>query len=220
MINKKLISHKVGLITEKSHEPFVFMRFFLTGEHKLLRLLYHSVLREINRIIVEAGHKIVKKKETEALHIKVDSFVVEANVHFPTDYNLLYDSGRKCLDVLGYLIERNSAYGMGWRKKDDWRCKLKNRMLTLSRFNADKSKNRESHLKKSAVSYLDVAGHLSDKLSKIKPLGEFTLSEMVMFVQLDYYREMPDNHIDFVDRRLLRGEKIPRQEKIFSIFEL
>ena len=30
---------------------------------------------------------------------------VEANVHYPTDYNLLWDSARKCMDVLGHLME-------------------------------------------------------------------------------------------------------------------
>ena len=30
-----------------------------------------------------------KKKETATLRIKIDSFVTEANIHFPTDYNLL-----------------------------------------------------------------------------------------------------------------------------------
>ena len=32
--------------------------------------------------------------------IKTDSFVVEINVHFPTDYNLLWDSSRKALDTI------------------------------------------------------------------------------------------------------------------------
>jgi hypothetical protein len=31
----------------------------------------------------------------EPLHLKSDSFVVESNVHFPTDYNLLWGSARK-----------------------------------------------------------------------------------------------------------------------------
>ena len=92
-------------------------------------------------------------------------------------------------------------------------------MLALSRSSADMSKNHESRLKKSAVSYLEVASQLYDKLNKIKPLEELTLAEKVMFVQLDDYREMPGKHIDLLDRRLLKGEKIPRQEKIFSIFK-
>ena len=44
------------------------------------------------------------------LPIKVDSFVTEANVHFPADYNLLWDSGRKCLDVLEALMDISEVY--------------------------------------------------------------------------------------------------------------
>ena len=42
-------------------------------------------------------------------------------VHFPTDLNLLFDAGRKCLD----LVEKyQKAFGYdlpGWRKLEDWR---------------------------------------------------------------------------------------------------
>ena len=40
-----------------------------------------------------------------------------------------------------------------------------------------------------------------------------------MLLQIDYYLQMLDKHIDLVDRRLLKGEKIGHEEKIFSIFE-
>ncbi len=60
----------------------------------------------------------LKKKETEALRIKVDTFVVESNVHFPTDYNLLWDSGRKCLDVMKYF--QNKYPQVSWRKHKNW----------------------------------------------------------------------------------------------------
>jgi hypothetical protein len=40
-----------------------------------------------------------------------------------------------------------------------------------------------------------------------------------MLQKLNYYREMLDKHIDLVERRLIKGEKIPHEEKIFSIFE-
>ncbi|MDR2085701.1 MAG: ISNCY family transposase, partial [Dysgonamonadaceae bacterium] len=55
-------------------------------------LLDDDTLREINAVVVSFGQqKVFKKKETEALSVKTDSFVVESNVHFPTDYNLLWD---------------------------------------------------------------------------------------------------------------------------------
>jgi hypothetical protein len=182
-------------------------------------LLDDDTLREINHLIVEAGHKIVKKKETEALHIKVDSFVTEANVHFPTDYNLLWDSGRKCLDVLNHLIDLNPAYSSGWRKIEHWRRSLKNRMLSLSHATADKSKNRQTPLKKAAEDYLLTAGQLSGKLHKIRMSGALSFEELFLLEQFEYFLQMLDKHIDLVDRRLLKGEKIPHEEKIFSIFE-
>ena len=182
-------------------------------------LLDDNTLREINQFIVEAGHKIVKKKETEALRIKVDSFVTEASVHFPTDYNLLFDSGRKCLDILTHLIDLNPAYSSGWRKIEHWRRTMKNQMLILSRATADKSKNRQTRLKKAAGAYLLTAGKLSDKLHKIRLSGTLTLGEQILLEQFEYFRQMLDKHIDLVDRRLLKGEKIPHEEKIFSVFE-
>ena len=184
-----------------------------------VRLLDDATLRKINDLIVETGHKIVKKKEPEALRIKIDSFVTEANVHFPTDYNLLWDSGRKCLDVLTHLIELNPAYSAGWRKIKNWHRLLKNRMLSLSHATADKSKNRQTRLMKAAEKYLLIAGQLSGKLHKISSSSALSFEELFLLEQFEYFCQMLDKHIDLVDRRLLKGETIPHEEKIFSIFE-
>ena len=35
--------------------------------------------------------------------------MVETDVHFPTDINLLWDSGRKCLDMIEKLLEEKYA---------------------------------------------------------------------------------------------------------------
>lgn len=54
----------------------------------------------------------------------MDSYVLETDVHFPTDLNLLWDAGRKCVD----LIEAGRASGYtlpGWRKAKAWRRQLK-----------------------------------------------------------------------------------------------
>jgi hypothetical protein len=184
-----------------------------------VQLLDDDTLREINLVIVQAAHGLVKKKETEALRVKIDSFVTEANVHFPTDYNLLWDSGRKCLDLLGKLMNTAESYGKGWRKIKSWRRQLKNRMLVLSRATADKSKKRTERLGQAARGYLDIAQKLSFKLGKISRLLPNTLEEYSLLVDLNYYLEMLDKHIDLVERRLLKEEKIPHEEKLFSIFE-
>ncbi len=47
-------------------------------------LLTPELLDKLNQVIVEGGHALVKKGDA-ALRGRCDSFVVETNVHFPTD---------------------------------------------------------------------------------------------------------------------------------------
>ena len=73
--------------------------------HQTLRdnvaLLDDELLQQINARIAAAGREVFAKKDgapLAALEVKVDSYVLETDVHFPTDLNLLWDAGRKCVD--------------------------------------------------------------------------------------------------------------------------
>ena len=167
------------------------------------------------------------------MRIKIDSFVTEANVHFPTDYNLLWDSGRKCLDFLERLTECESYNCcLDLDETKVWRKQLKNKMLTLSRILAKKNvkkeknqkkktqkKNHQKCVKKATCEYLLIARILSGILNKIIRIVPATTDEYILIEGMKYFIQMLDKHIDLVDRRLLKGEKIPQDEKIFSIFE-
>ena len=50
-------------------------------------LLTPELLSEIGRLVVESGHTVARKKPGEALRGRCDSFVVETDVHYPTDVN-------------------------------------------------------------------------------------------------------------------------------------
>ena len=66
---------------------------------------------QINDVVISFGHKeVFKKRGTQALSLKTDSFVVEANVHFPTDYNLLWDSSPKALDTIEKFKNKTPNY--------------------------------------------------------------------------------------------------------------
>ena len=54
-------------------------------------LLTQEILDRINEVVVAAGHQLVKKKG-ESLEGRCDSFVVETDIHYPTDINLLLDA--------------------------------------------------------------------------------------------------------------------------------
>ena len=63
------------------------------------------------------------KKAGEKIEAKTDTYVLETNVHFPTDLNLLWDGCRKCMDIISKLFSEHNL--SGWRKVKDWRKNLK-----------------------------------------------------------------------------------------------
>ena len=179
-----------------------------------VKLLSDETLKQINEIIVEMGHDVFKKKETEALRLKTDSFVVLSNVHFPTDYNLLWDSARKSIDNVRKAIKKHDI--KGWRKIDNWHKELKRMMREV----AQSSKKSEENKIKIVKKYLQKARLLSKKLHNtltLLPIND--IKNLAIYFSLKYYIEMLDKHIDLLERRVIKGEKIPHQEKLFSIFE-
>src|ERR1022692_2803719 len=99
--------------------------------HQTLRdnvaLLDAELLQQINAAIAAAGREGFAKKggaPGAAREVKVDSYVLASDVHFPTGLNLLWAAGRKCADLVAGL--RASGCDLpGWRKFKQWRRQLK-----------------------------------------------------------------------------------------------
>lgn len=181
-------------------------------------LLDDETVKKLNEVIVFFGHHVFKKKEAAALHLKTDSFVVESNIHFPTDYNLLWDSARKCLDVIAYFVEKHHL--QGWRKQKEWYRSLKSLMRQVGRISSSGGRGKEERVKKVAGKYLLKAEALLRKLQLAKTRLPVTAqADMLKEVELEKFIELLEKHIDLLERRLLKGEKIPHEEKLFSIFE-
>ena len=193
--------------------------------HQTLRdnvaLLDAELLQQINARIAAAGREVFAKKAgapVAALEVKVDSYVLEADVHFPTDLNLLWDAGRKCVDLIeGY---RAAGYALpGWRKAKDWRRQLKNLQRTTSQIVYRGGPNKEARVKQAVRAYLAVGGELSAKVRQsLLELCDLSV-EATRWERLEYFQRMLAKHLDLVARRLLNGETIPADEKVFSLFE-
>jgi len=153
------------------------------------------------------------------MQVKVDSFVVETRVHFPTDLNLLYDSGRKCLDMIPKAAHKLKKPLSGWRKVHLWHRELRVHERRVSAISGHGGPNRANRLEEATEAYLKLARRLVAKIEATK-LPEGDSAELLpIFVALDEYRALLEKHVDLVRRRLLEGEKIPHAEKLFSIFE-
>jgi IS5 family transposase len=182
-------------------------------------LLDDETVRELNQVIVEFGHEVFKKKEEEALRFKTDSFVVESNVHFPTDYSLLWDSARKCLDMVDKFKEKYPEV-QGWRKMNDWYRQLKNSMRAVGKSSSSGGKGKEQRVKRAVRYYLLKARALQDKLEGSKEvLPQRDTPDLLMMLDLERYMAFLDKFIDLLERRVIEGEQIPHEEKMFSIFE-
>ncbi len=184
-------------------------------------LIDEELLCQINLLVVDAGHKLLKKKEDEALKLKTDSYALETNVHFPTDLNLLWDSVRKCLDLVETLQKVSSSSLKGWRKIKSIRKELKSQFRATSQ---KIFKGRDEHQKKLFVKqYLRQARMLKAKVEEVikNPLVvmDKELAVKTIIGQLVEYKNYVIKFTDQIERRLLKGESIPSEEKIFSIFE-
>jgi IS5 family transposase len=182
-------------------------------------LIDEDLLYKINQMVVDAGHKMLKKKEDEGLRLKTDSFVVETNVHFPTDLNLLWDSIRKCLNVIESLQQHSKL--KGWREVKAWRSKFKSLLRSTSQV-VFKGKDEEKK-KKAVKQYLSMALELKERCMAIvstPPVISRSQERLVLIMlSLRSFCEYADKFCNQIERRLIKGEQIPAAEKVFSIFE-
>jgi len=189
-----------------------------------LRLFTPELLDQINQVVVDAGHALVKKSPEEVLAVRADSFVVETDVHFPTDINLLYDAVRKVIETSAGLCEQEGL--SDWRQSAyNIRClkKAYRRVQQLKRSTAkdeDKRAARVEEIKQAHRDYL----HLSEQFLQRARLTRSKLHigcrvPEALFSALDDALAHAERQIDQIRRRVLRGERIPHQEKVFSIFE-
>lgn len=194
-------------------------KYSLTSLKENISKIDDELLEEINEIVVKEGHEI-KKKDGEKLRVKIDSYVLESTVHFPTDITLLLDSGRKVIETVEKIIEEISIEG--WRKSEYWKRSLKNLSRTIGRMSRLGGSQKERRIKSEVKKYIAKARAIKEKLSKSKEeiLNESQSIRIIgLLGELHYYEQMLDKHIDLVERRIIKEEKVPHEEKVFSIFE-
>jgi IS5 family transposase len=180
-------------------------------------LLDEETLNEINELVVKTGHSL---KKNEKLNVKVDTYVLETNVHFPTDVNLLWDAGRKNIDLISQ-ITADTDIEIGWRKHKDWHRRLKSCYHKAAELTVGADRLKPKGIN-AALDYLSIADDLSQKIKGTKDvLKEIAESncKINQFNDLLYFEGHLDTHIELVRRRIIYRENIPHEEKIFSLFE-
>jgi len=160
------------------------------------------------------------------LHGRVDSFVVETNVHFPTDINLLLDGMRTVIrlsaelcDIRGVSDWRQSSYNIRCMKKLERAAQnSKKSKSTRAKTSSDNDKIKSTH-----IEYINASQSLLNKaketLNSLKTSKELRGQEIKIAQNIETFIAHSNRQIDQINRRVILGETIPHAEKVFSLFK-
>lgn len=187
-----------------------------------VRLLSPEMLDEINHLVVQAGHKLVKKKD-EPLAARCDSYVVETHAEYPTDIRLLNNAMSDMIRKISHLFKKYKV--SGWRQSDY-------NIEKVGRFyqRAQRSKKKPEAIKQLAYAkYLKVCQvYLNKAIENIETLyinHQKNLSPEDYVLFSDKVAEIRDlqahavRQIDQIRSRAIDGKNIPAPAKIYSIHQ-
>lgn len=188
-----------------------------------LCLLRPETLKQINHLVVGAGHALVPEAIAS---VRGDTFVVETNVHYPTESSLIGDGLRKVVTLAAILAAEHGH--PGWRQQGQLLKNVKKIVRQIGQ--AARAKGRGADRLKPG--YKELLALAEDLLERARQL----LQSLACFVEVDaidwlgtglsspkqqllHYLQLTVKVCGTARRRVLLGETIANEEKIFSIFE-
>jgi len=190
---------------------------------KLKNSLRPSTWKKINR---QLAQQAVCEKQITGDRLRLDTTAVETNIHWPTDSTLLWDSYR----VLARLIERArevDAGVVGSGRLHPRRAKRE--ALAITRAAAKRGRKARSlkrpyeRLIGRVEGILDWAARVAHGLAegvsgqRYSAWGHAQAERLVE--ELADFHALGQRVVDQARRRVLQGESVPNDEKLFSLFE-
>jgi transposase, IS5 family len=186
-----------------------------------LTQLRPETLEKINHLIVAAGHKLAPEAPKA---VRGDTFVVETNIHYPTESSLIGDGLRKVVTLAAELAEDHEL--PGWRQEEHLLKKIKKLVRKISRVSRSKGKDMSERLQQGYRELLQLAAELLQRgrdlvatLANPQYLSLLDAASGVREKELLHYADLTTQVCDTARRRVLEGETVANEEKIFSIFE-
>jgi IS5 family transposase len=181
-----------------------------------------EVIKQIHQRVVELA---VENQVVQGRKMRVDTTVVETNVHYPTDSSLLGDGNR----VLTRLMKKVTVLaGSAGTKMRDRSRSVKLRVLDIARAARSKVPQSQERLKRAYGKLLDSVGRVvgqAKRFSKEIADGVKRSSDFMQQAALEGLRQEIDTMLPRVQQvirqtkaRIFRGDT-HAEGKLFSIFE-
>jgi IS5 family transposase len=181
-------------------------------------LIRPETIERINHLLVAAGHELVPEAAERA---RADSFVVETNIHYPTESTLIRDGLRKVMKISAALAGRSGT--TGWRQHNHLYKKVKKQVRNIERIASRKRKGYHARLESGYRELLQLAGTITARAQKLRKIvvqsGRANAVILGLDAELKVFLERTAQVCDTARRRVLGGEQVPNEDKLFSIFE-
>ena len=147
-------------------------------------------------------------------HMRLDTTVYEANIHYPTDSSLLWDSYRTLTRLLKGLRAGMRTVGLTHRFHAK---KVKKLAYFIARNGKSKSKRTQQRVKHAYRTLLE-------RVAWIVEIARCVLTKLFDpllpgLEELKQYCPLVERIMDQTERRVFQGETVPAREKVYSLFE-
>ena len=177
-----------------------------------------KTLQAVNELVVQAA---VDLGLEDGQTLRVDSTVVQTDIHHPTDNTLLWDVVRVITRLIDCLAEAVQQHIQGFRNRTR---AARRRMQEIQRLTPKERHERQTKKYRQLIGITDEVVNSARKVlqqtrkARGKNLvANLTIAELRK--EIAHYCELGDSVIDQTRRRVLQGEQVPNAEKIYSIFE-
>jgi IS5 family transposase len=165
-----------------------------------------KMMNEVLSQYARAGEKITGER------MRIDTTVYEANIHYPTDSSLLWDSYHVLARLLQELQQACRELGLNHRYHTK---KVKKLAQSISRNAGSKSKSKQKAVKRWYRTLIDRVGWIVEIAKSVK----VSVSALVDLLTLEHFAALAARVVDQAQRRIFQGEQVPADEKLYSIFE-
>ena len=176
-----------------------------------------QTIDESSLLFVAEGHEI----DPNAIKtLRADSFVMETNIHYPTESSLIRDGLRKILQICSELAVGDSI--VGWRQHHHLWKRVKQLAREIDRIAARKGPNYVTRMQEPYRELLQKAMSITQRARQLcitLILPNATAADVFGPNTLQAFIARTERVIDTATRRILNGETVPNSDKLFSVFE-
>jgi hypothetical protein len=182
-----------------------------------LCLLKSETIDKISQLIVGEGHAIDPEATKK---VRADSFVVETNIHYPTESSLILDGITKIVALCAAI---SGIFDIpGWRQHEHLLKKIRNIAITISRLSGKKNPKAKDRMDKE---YRRLLSRSEKIITRAETLLDQVLDQqtdvgtLAQIADLRIFLDLTKQVCSTAYRRIILGETVPNSDKLFSMFE-